>query len=372
MPAPAKTNITLDEDAVVPEPPLSPTCISPDMVDDKLAHYVAIFGSRWALIKVHMQAQFSIAFPARYLEQRWQKLQDARKALNTLQPSSTTPLSALTPVRSPFTSMDAVEHPVAPIGIQERIPLQALPKAKRWREENITSPTQPVRPQPPSSPRTLPSALPKGLKQGLCPTFLLAPGSSLAAPDSVRRQLKAVYLASLLSERNTENQRSANGSTMPIATPKAEADDIDRTVIVDISAAPKSRAQLTVVEEIPKDSNEASLFASDEEKHQIVALLARELSSLRHKGAGVRSVDAAPPRAGKAFAKNEAVAARNGNNGDSKSGGGLKSRRSLYTSQSLLTAQGSGVEGYGADGALATLTLTPTVANEHRWPCCLR
>merc|ERR1719271_923069 len=88
--------------------------------------------------------------------------------------------------------------PSAP-GIQERLPLQGLPKPKRSRESD--SPVHPTRP-PPASPRTPTNAL----FAKRCPTFLLAPGSSLAAPDGVRRQLKAVYLAALLASGGTENE----------------------------------------------------------------------------------------------------------------------------------------------------------------------
>ena len=78
-----------------------------------------------------------------------------------------------------------------------------------------------------------------------CPNFLLAPGSALAAPENVRRQLKAVYVASLLS--------SQSGG---IAATEENLED---------AAAP------------------GGPFASDEEKHQVVALLARELCSLQQR-----------------------------------------------------------------------------------------
>ena len=49
---------------------------------------------------------------------------------------------------------------------------------------------------------------PAHLLTSRCPTFLLAPGSSLAAPELVRQQLKTVYLVNLL-QRSQPSVRSA-------------------------------------------------------------------------------------------------------------------------------------------------------------------
>ena len=262
---------TVSTDAAM-QMPLSPKCISPEAIDEKLSHYVGIFGSRWALIRCHMQVQFSCAFPTRYLEKRWEMLQQRAQQIS--------PLPAL-PVRSPLASMDA--DPLA--GIQERLPMNGLPKKeKRWREESPTSPLQPARPPPPSSPQTRTKHLPKGLGQGLCPTFLLSPGSALAAPDSVRHQLKAVYLASRLTANLKENLEKGKGGE--IADEIEMADEIEEPTTGSIE-----------VDETDGASVKASPFASEEEKHQIVNLLARSLAGFRRRPPLEVSVEADTPTA---------------------------------------------------------------------------
>ena len=73
--------MTVDLDAPPTTPSMRPpsscsphTSISPEAIDEKLKHYVGVFGSRWSLIRAHMTTAFSVAFPARYLENRWEAL----------------------------------------------------------------------------------------------------------------------------------------------------------------------------------------------------------------------------------------------------------------------------------------------------------
>ena len=67
---------------------------------------------------------------------------------------------------------------VEPSGLEAAcISPRTSPNSKRIRDETFGAPTQPARP-PPQSPRTPP----KALLARHCPTFLLAPGSSLGAP----------------------------------------------------------------------------------------------------------------------------------------------------------------------------------------------
>lgn len=225
-----------------PSSPTSPASISPEALDDKLRHYVSLYGVRWALIRAHMQCAFQCAFPARYLEKRWALMVESGSEAVNSQPSE---------LRSPLTAVDnddvntieseakqipneVKQMPSAGAGIQERLPL------KRRNDGGVNSPVQPARPPPPPSPRTPPKAL-LGRR---CPTFLLAPGSSLAAPDNVRRQLKAVYLASKLNENRW------------VVSHNSENDD----------------------------EESGTECASDEEKGAIVALLARELALFKRRG----------------------------------------------------------------------------------------
>ena len=73
--------MTVDLDAPPTTPSMRPpsscsphTSISPEAIDEKLKHYVGVFGSRWSLIRAHMTTAFAVAFPARYLENRWEAL----------------------------------------------------------------------------------------------------------------------------------------------------------------------------------------------------------------------------------------------------------------------------------------------------------
>lgn len=230
-------------------------------------HYVKVFGSRWALIRCHMQAEFCCSFPRSYLEKRWDALQEERARAEAVKVPAA--------LRSPLAAMDnqTVEnrgYPNASAGIQERLPLQGLPKPKRWREASADSPTQPVRPPPPASPRT-PT---KALFAKHCPTFLLAPDSSLAAPDGVRRQLKAVYLASLLAAECAENE-----GIVRVPRPAATSGD-------------QLGSNATGTEE-------PSPFASEDEKHQVCRLIARELSGFKRRPrAEVSGIGGSSPLAG--------------------------------------------------------------------------
>ena len=206
---------------------------------------VGLYGSRWSLIRAHMQAAFQVAFPSKYLEKRWEQLADQAAATAAPLQSERSPLVDASDEAVKSTAC-AVSNGV---GIQERLPL------KRRNDGGCNSPSQPPRPPPPPSPRVAP----KELLCRRCPTFLLAPGSALSAPDAVRRQLKAVYLASKLNEerwavhRKRQNLENDSG------------DDGDAAV----------------------DTHPTS-FASDEEKGAIVALLARELASFQKRDGSSR------------------------------------------------------------------------------------
>jgi len=211
-----------------PKSPTSPGSISPVELDAKLQYYVNLYGARWPLIRAHMQCAFQTAFPAKYLEHRWQVIIAKQQAV--IEPD------AESKEHSPLASIEDIipAEPLSPskagnCGIQERLPL------KRCYDGKPDSPTQPARPPPPPSPCTVPKAL-LGRR---CPTFLLAPGSALSAPDNVRRQLKAVYLASKLNENRFSSENASDGSCTS---------------------------------------------ASDEEKSAIVALLSREMACFKKKG----------------------------------------------------------------------------------------
>ena len=308
--------MTVDLDAPPTTPSMRPpsscsphTSISPEAIDEKLKHYVGVFGSRWSLIRAHMTTAFSVAFPARYLENRWEAL-----VLQEQQRS---------PDRVPLKALETFDRLVPPpppsfatVGIQERLPGSIAKsattspkreKAKRWRcEAEGGTPTQPARPPPPPSPGARKAeALPNGVHPPqaakLCPTFLLAPGSSLAAPDAVRKQLKAVYLASLLTKNVSEAAAAADKTTTKEMAP------------MDISDVEQNKASCGGVSAPPTltvgDAMDASPFASEEEKREVVALLARELAGYKRRGRGsisagihgaevkTEKVESAPPAA---------------------------------------------------------------------------
>ena len=74
-------------DQHVPKSPSAdeqPACLlSPEAMDDKLNHLVELYGSRWALIRCHMVREFRCAFPAKYLERRWQQMQERGRTSKT-------------------------------------------------------------------------------------------------------------------------------------------------------------------------------------------------------------------------------------------------------------------------------------------------
>lgn len=129
-----------------------------------------MYGARWKVIRAHMQASFAITFPPRVLEERWASImrQDSA-ALET---------------------MAVHELPISPV-------------TKRPRKTDADDPRSMCTPfiMPPLSPSTAP------LHARCCPNFLLAPGSALAMPEDVRRQLKSVYLAAVLRSPESPHLR---------------------------------------------------------------------------------------------------------------------------------------------------------------------
>lgn len=326
----------------IPSSPTSPKCISPEAIDEKLVHYVKLFGTRWPLIRCHMQAQFCCSFPARYLERRWDALQQQQEAAARMTVSQDARRSpGEKSLRSPLAAMDDINDTAGNInpGIQERLPIQGLPKPKRWREDSGSSPMQPVRPPPPASPRTPTNAL----FARRCPTFLLSPDSSLAAPDGVRRQLKAVYLAALL----------ANGGPSPPGGTATTATD-------------------ATCDAAGRGTEAPSPFASEDEKHQVAALIARELSGFRRRPSDRRGKEATGVLGGTSHGHATSEAAPlNGAAAASQSAATKSSNlkptahsSTAHSSPSLLTAHRSGAEG-GSGGQAAGASKR---ASPWRWP----
>ena len=213
--------------------PLEVGCVSPVAVDERLRALVKLYGDRWAIISAHMQVAFAITFPARSLERRWLALQSEEH---------------LAQQRSPLAALSARSAVSESRAVDAGVPAQS---SKRWREQTQEQ-MQPNRgrPPPPPSPST---AAQRDLLANSCPTFLLSPGSSLAAPDDVRKQLKACYLASLL---NRSRQGEAEG-------PAGAGDTVEATD--DPSSPPATRLA----------------SPSLDEKGAIIDLLARALTDIK-------------------------------------------------------------------------------------------
>jgi hypothetical protein len=203
---------------------------SSEALDARLRELVTSYGQRWHVISAHIQSAFSLALTSRWLERRWLELQREEAAAAALKRS---PLS----VGSADSALSELE-------------LGLPPPAKRARDEHpAEASVQPPRPPPPPSPAPRGESLPNG-----CPTFVLAPGSALSAPDAVRRQLKAAYLASLLhrSPRTEPKPRWAAArppAASPLAAPESEKVEIVELLSRELSSfrrrSPSSVSSLT-------------------------------------------------------------------------------------------------------------------------------
>ena len=153
--------------------------------DERLAVLVSTYGQRWTIIAMKMQAE-GLTTTSGECERRWLAAQRPAPRLEV-----TTP--AFKAQQAPNTAEQGE------IGHVVRSPNRhhmKMSKPKRWRDEVDTSDViQPTRvPPPPPSPQ-IRNPMPSG-----CPMYILAPGSSLAASEPLRRQLKALYLASRLKK----------------------------------------------------------------------------------------------------------------------------------------------------------------------------
>jgi hypothetical protein len=102
-----------------------------------------------------------------------------------------------------------------------------------------------------------------------CPIFLLAPGSSLAAPETVRKQLKAVYLVRLLQK--THGQPSAHQQRWPMSVADEQ------------SSSDEAKTRYGTPSEAEKAAISELLSPTQTEKGAIAELLAKELSNLSHR-----------------------------------------------------------------------------------------
>ena len=131
------------------------------------------------------------------------------------------------------------------------------PAGKRWREGGgKVSPRRVQRSSPVDSPLTFTKA---------CPTFMLAPHSSAKAPDTVRRQLKLAYLASLV-HRSSDHKRHT--TPPPLADRNEPVSPSGVSKVGPVSMMPAAR-----------DEDGCSLPHADE-KSAIVSLLSRQLACM--------------------------------------------------------------------------------------------
>lgn len=197
-------------------------CASPSAINELLKDLVKQYGQRWHLIRCNIQKAFSVAIPAHTLERRWLESQSERSPLAVISADGSS--QCANHARSG--SVRGCDRP-----LKEDAPLSS-PPATAGREL---------------------------LASSRCPV-LLSPDSSLAAPDAVRRELKAVYLAALLKRSRPD-----------LHSPWPEDGGVPGTSgAVSEAAATDGGAE----------SSSRVLSPSDDEKGAVVSLLAREIGRL--------------------------------------------------------------------------------------------
>ena len=199
-----------------------------------------------------MQADFAMSKGA--LEKRWQALQQDQEPAAASDASTRSPLAALR--------------------VDEQT--TALKRAREQKEDSETQQRPRSRPPLSSSPRTL--SVPRELLASRCPTFLLAPKSSLKAPDSVRRQLKAVYLATLL-KRAPSLASPEPFSPQPASREPRAAQRWPPAAEVAKEDSPRPHSASACDHSAIGDGN-----LTRGEKSAIVELLARELAVIKQGG----------------------------------------------------------------------------------------
>ena len=189
------------------------------------------------------------------------ELVDARKRLNVTQhrrsgarallPSSLGPLAVSSQLR--WQTLQRLEQ----AGSGGISPPVGQPAGKRWREDDYSpSPRRPQRSSPSDSVLTFTKS---------CPTFMLAPHSAVKAPDTIRRQLKVAYLASLV-QRSSDPKRTSVHMTPPLADRNEPASPPGVSKV-----GPPSG---------PARDEDGCLLPQTDEKSAIVCLLSRQLACM--------------------------------------------------------------------------------------------
>jgi len=238
---------------------VSPAPASPIAVEVRLRELVAVYGARWQLIGSHMQAVFAVVFAPGELERRWHELQQNDAAARC----------------SPLTRQ--IRRPLGEVTAPGEVQLRPSPvMCKRPRDQE--APRQQLQPS-----RRPPQPSPCMGQQPLthrCPIFLLAPGSSLAAPETVRKQLKTVYLVRLLQK--THGQPSAHQQRWPMSVADEQ------------SSSDEAKTRYGTPSEAEKAAISELLSPTQTEKGAIAELLAKELSNLSHRRMPSPSAKAPP------------------------------------------------------------------------------
>ena len=254
---------------------VSPAPASPIAVDVRLRELVKLYGGRWQFIGTHMQAIFSVVFDPGELERRWHELQqlDAAARDETFNRCS------------PHTRQ--IRRPLGEVTAPGEVQLRPSPvMCKRPRgQEAFRQQLQPSRRPPQPSPCMGQQPL-----THRCPIFLLAPGSSLAAPETMRKQLKTVYLVRLLQK--THGQPSAHQQRWPMSVADEQ------------SSSDEAKTRYGTPSEAEKAAISELLSPTQTEKGAIAELLAKELSNLSHRRMPSPSAKApSPPRNRSAVAR---------------------------------------------------------------------
>ncbi len=259
--------------------------------ESALVSLVSQYGTRWGVISTHLQSMLGHHCSSLECSAHWrsyrQRLNEVEARPLVVMPTEIRPdshcamvISPTSPTKIPFSEraracLDPATCPTimhAPSPASPALPPDLLAgspntkissaPAKRWREPDAPAP-KPTRLHP-CSPPTVQLITPG------CPSYLLAPGSSVGASEKLRRQLKAVYLAMKL--KNATLEGSGGGAEL----------------------------------------------CAGEETHSVLTLLSRELSRLK---SGVSENDLIPP-----IFRDDAAVPTGGTCGGGGGGGGKEGR----------------------------------------------
>jgi type IV secretory pathway VirB10-like protein len=178
--------------------------------EQRLSELVAQYGTRWSVISASLARQFG--FSCSGLEcsaHHYAKQKRAESELRQKRPASAARRHSA-PAAMQLVSPKPSSPTKQPFGELSPNTKKAVPAIKRWREQPETEALLQPRTRAPSPPAVT-------VLSHECPMYLLAPGSSMGLDPALRRQLKAMYLATKLKYAS-ESGEAATAEKAPVVS----------------------------------------------------------------------------------------------------------------------------------------------------------